>query len=313
MIATAAMFLVSSIGWAQTPVVHDSDDVTDVLRRISERTAVPMNQLEGIHIDTLTKRPPTIDGEGSLRHCSGATFTAPELRALELRAETAWRAGEAQEALDQLDLGITQLGCLRERVEKKTATRMFLLRAGLLAHAGNTSSAIEEASSALALTPDVAWDDKLPPEGEPVLAEAKNTERSGSIRVVPRVTTPPWVDGAALPSGAPVSKRPGLHLVQIPSTSGLQSAWLTLQGDATLVLPAGFRAPVLDRMRSSDPALMQLLHATVGDAPTYVASGEGIWFITYTNGTPAIETLAEPLPMPPTEADAPSSKRKRRR
>ena len=310
--ASAWLLLLASAGWAGTPVVHDSDNVTDLLRQISTRTAVPMDQLEGIHIEVLTHRPPTVHGDGSLRHCSGTTFAAAELRALELRAETAWRAGEVQSALDLLDLGIMQLGCLRERVDRKTASRMFLLRAGLLAHTGNPEGAVEEAGSALALSPDVAWEATLPPEGARALELARADHASGSVRIVPRVTTPPWVDGSPLPAGPPASKRQGLHLVQVPSTAGLQSAWLTLRGDATLVLPAGFRAPVLERMRTSDPALLSLLHVTVGDAPTYVASGEGLWFITYEDGNPSVETIAEPAPLP-AEVEAPSQTRRRRR
>ena len=40
----------------------------------------------------------------------------------------------------------------------------------------------------------------------------------------------------------------GLHLAQIPGSSGIQTAWLAVAGDTTLVLPERFRRPVLERM-----------------------------------------------------------------
>jgi|GEM_PF-4678049 len=303
---------VLGVALAETPVVHAHSDQTGVLRRVSERTGLPMEQLRAVHVDTLTSRPATVSGDGSIRHCAGRTVSAPDLRALQLRAEAAWRDEQVQDALDQLDLGITQLGCLRERVDKKTATRMFLLRAGLLAHTGNATDALEEAHSALALTPDIRWDDTLPPEGKAVLDQARATAEDAQLSVVPNVSTPPWVDGKALPPGTPLARRPGLHLVQLPATSGIESAWLTLRGDAVLVLPGGFRAPVLDRMKDDDPALMHLLHATIGTEPTYISTHDGMWLVTWEGDTPSVEVLVAP-PTPVVESTDDDSKKKRGR
>ncbi len=288
--------LLSLASRAGTPVVYDDTDVTDVLRRVSARTAVPMDQLEGIHIQTLTERPALVSGEGSIRHCAGQTVTTTELRALQLRAESSWRAGELQDALDQLDLGIIQLGCLRERIDRKTATRMFLLRTGLLAHTGNVDGATAEANSALTLDPNLSWDPSLPSAGEAVLESARAAAHDAQLTIVPNVSTPPWVDGDALPTETASPRRTGLHLVQIPDTSGLRSAWLSLDGEAVLVLPSGFRAPALDRMEASDTAILHLFEATLGAQPTYVATTEGIWFVTYTDGEPSVETLVAPPP-----------------
>ena len=298
---------------AGTAVVHDHSDQTDVLRRVSTRTAVPMEQLEAIHIDQLVSRPPTISGEGSIRHCAGQTISGADLRALQLRAEAAWRNEHFQDARDQLDLGISQLGCLRDRVDRKTATRMFLLRTGMFARAGDTEGALQEALTAIALTPDIRWDDTLPSEGKAVLTKARETTEDAHLSVVPAVSTPPWIDGAPLPSGAPLARRAGLHLLQVPATSGLQTAWLTLEGDAVLVVPAAYRAPVLDRMVDEDPALLHLLEATVGRAPTYVVTDDGIWLVTHADGSPSVEVLVQPAVVEPPPTDEPRSKKKRRR
>lgn len=310
----AVLLALATTAGAATRVVHDSGDPTNVLRRVSERTALPMEQLEAVHVDTLTERPAVVSGAGSLRHCAGTPVSTTELRALQLRAESAWRAGAEQDALDQLDLGMIQLGCLRERVDRKTATRMFLLRAGLLARQEQFAAALQEARSALAMTPDVEWDDTLPAEGAEVLESARNTAESAALTVAPSVTTPPWIDGTPLPTGSPLARRPGLHLVQIPATAGLQSAWLSLDGAAVLVLPGSFRAPVLASMTESDPALLHLLQATLGTDPTYVATSDALWLVTYgAERKPEVEVLEAPASAPKAGAVNDRSERKRRR
>ena len=288
--------LLPSGALAGAVVVHDSGDVTDVLRQVSHRTALPMDQLEGIHIDELTARPPTVAGDGALRHCAGKSIRANDIRALQLRAEVAWRDGERQDALDQLDLGITQLGCLADRVDRKVATRMFLLRAGILADAGHSTDAHEELRSALAMSPDAVWDEKLPAAGAELLEQVRMEPESAHVAVAPKLTTPPWVDGQAVPDGLPLPRRVGLHLAQVPSTAGLQSAWLTLDGSATIVVPSGFRGDVLAGMQQdrSRADLLKLFEATVGDKPTYVRWNDALWLITRDEAGPKVEVLQAP-------------------
>jgi hypothetical protein len=86
--------------------------------------------------------------------------------------------------------------------------------------------------------------------------------------------------------------------VQIPSTKGLRSAWLTLDEDAALVIPANFRKPVLERL--SEPArrleVERLLLATVGSGPIYVVAGGGLWLITQEGAVVTTTCLIEPPP-----------------
>jgi len=288
--------LAPAIAWGEATVVHDSGDVTDVLRQVSHRTALPMDQLKGVHINELTSRPPTVAGAGALRHCATKPIRANDIRALQLRAEVAWRDGERQHAIDQLDLGITQLGCLTDRVDRKVATRMFLLRAGMLAEAGESTDAHEELRSALAMSPDAAWDDKLPSAGRELLEQVRQEPESAKVSVSPTLTTAPWVDGQPIPNALPLPRRVGLHLAQVPSTSGLQSAWLTLDGAATIVVPAGFRGDVLAGMadETSRQHLLKLFEATVGDKPTYVHWHNALWLITRDDAGPHVEVLEAP-------------------
>jgi hypothetical protein len=69
------------------------------------------------------------------------------------------------------------------------------------------------------------------------------------------------VDGQ--PLSAEGQLRSGLHLLQIPSTAGLRSAWLTIDGEAWVVIPGNYRPPILGRLLESGqeeaPAALVLL------------------------------------------------------
>ena len=66
---------------------------------------------------------------------------------------------------------------------------------------------------------------------------------------------------------------PGLHLAQHQSPRGLQTAWVVVGGDATLVVPQSFRRPILERMADPEtrPEVEALLAAALpghGGRPT---------------------------------------------
>lgn len=310
----ALLHAILGISVAGVPVVFEGVDEAAVLQRVADRSATPIDQLDATPVSALLGTPPPLQvaGGGTLRHCAGTTTRAADVRTLQLRAEAAWRSEDLQTALDQLDLGITRLGCLGDRVEPKVAARLFLLRGGLLAQAGDPEGGKAELRTALALHPDAQWDGTLPDAGAPLLQAVAAEPQDASLAAVPTVSTPPWVDGRAVTTTT-VPLRPGLHLVQRAGPGGLQSAWLSLESPATLVMPDAYRRPVLSQLAddSHQPAVLALLQATVGTDPTYVATADALWLITWDAGTPQVETLQAPTVTPPAEAEAKKKKRRR--
>jgi hypothetical protein len=295
-------------------VVHDGGDPAAVLAEVAHRTGLPLSQFEATALDSLLRATPRVMGGATLRHCAGAPTRAAELRANAVRAEAAWRDGRAAEALDQLDLGIGGLGCLGERVEPPVAARLFQLRGGILAQRGELESAQAELRTALSFAPAAMWDQALPSEGLTIFHALRSESPSARLRLAPAgASVGPSVDGRGAPAGEPILElRPGLHLVQIPSTAGLRSAWLTVEGDATLIVPGSYRRPVLEQLALPEaaPDVERLLLSTLGVEATYAASGGGLWLISTDESGPHTTTLIS-LP-PPVEA-APEKGRRRDR
>jgi len=302
------------VGFAQAgvPVVWDTGTSTEVLSFVAQRTGLPPDQLEPRPLDGLLQQPATTLGLGALRHCATTPTQVPQIRAFLVRAEAAWRSGDAPGAMDQADLAVAGLGCLKERAEIPVATRIFLLRGGLLAYIGQTDIAREEMRTALSLQADAVWDAALPPQGAALLDEVRPEVQAHALALAPHTTTGgPWVDGRdPAADGSPWVLRPGLHLVQVPSTAGITSSWLTLNGDTLLVVPSAYRRPVLGRLAvpTDRTDIERLLQATLGNEGIYVANGGGLWLVGVEDGVPVTTTLVEPPPPP-----APVEERKKKR
>jgi hypothetical protein len=236
-----------------------------------------------------------------------------DVEAASVRAELAWRGGDVAGALDQLDLGIAALGCLVEIVQPPVAARLFLLRGGLYARAGEAERARSELVSAWALSPGVAWDPGLPDQGATTLAEVATASDLHVVDLVPAGNTSgPWLDGRAAP-GVAVAVLPGLHLLQYTASPGVRSAWLMVDGGATVVFPSAYRRPVLQQMRDPAgwPAVEVLLWATLPEFhAAYVASEGGIWLVA--QGLPT-SVVRPPDPLPPPGTEEPKQRRRGRR
>ena len=287
---------------AGVPVVFDGGDAREVVAFVAGRTGLPVDQLDGTPLDGLLSATPRTLGDAVMRHCAGSATKAADLRAEAVRAEAAWRDGDADAAMDRLDLAIAGLGCLGERVEAPVAARMFLLRGGLMAHQGHADDAVAELVTGISLDPSAAWDEGLPGEGLPTFTMVKTEPASAKLAVAPSSSpAAPAVDGRAV--SETLSLRPGLHLVQIPSTAGLRTAWLTLDGDATLVVPTSYRRPILPLM--ADDArrgeIEALLMATLATPAAYVVADGGLWLVSVEEGVPVTTMLVEPPPPPPPE------------
>lgn len=298
-----------STAHAGVPVVYDGADPAAVVSTVTARTGLPTSQLDPTALDTLLRASPAVLGNAAIRHCATAPTHMADVQAAAVRAEHAWRDADPAGALDHLDLGIAELGCLVELADPAVAGRMFLLRGGLLAREGQLDAARAELVTAAALLPTVAWDDTLPPEGAPLLAEVTSRVASVALTVAPAGTTSgPWIDGRSVAT-SPLPLRPGLHLVQSTANPGIRSAWLVVDGDATAVFPASYRRPLLERMRdpAAWPEVAALLRGAIpGFEVGYVASEGGLWLVAVEAGQLATTTVVAP---PAVQVATPPTKR----
>ena len=299
---------------AGIPLVYDSPDpaaaaaAADLAAR---STGLPEDQLDPVALDGLLKGPPDVVGDAVVRHCAGPPTRAADLLANAVRAENAWQKGDPIVAMDELDLGIGGLGCLSDRVDPAVMGRLFLLRGALLARGGRPDEARAEIRTALSVpSAPRAWPEGFPAEGAALFAEILAEPERVPLHLAPSGSgAAPIVDGATMPAGSALQLRPGLHLLQVPSTAGLRSAWLTVSGAATLVVPTSYRRPILDRLTDPEqrPEVALLLLSTLDSPAVYVAHLGGLWLLS-AGPTPQITTLAEPSE----EEAKPGKKRKKK-
>lgn len=315
-LGAGALLALALPSWAGVPVIHDGEREA-VRRALSEQTGLPSDQFELQSVKELRRLAPRVVGAATLRHCSGPPTRAADLRALQVRAAAALRSGETAVAQDHLDLGIAGLGCLGEPVEAGVGAQLFLLRGAMHAETGHPERAQAELQTALALDPELRWPDGLGAEHAALLDETRAVVPRAELSVTPPPRgAAPWVDGRPVQSG--VVLRPGLHLVQIPSTSGLHSAWLTIRGNAALVVVDSLRPARLDGIASKPPDRHSLrIVQAVADGPSaYVVRRGGIWLVELEGDKPVVTELRAPAaaePLPGAVLESPPRKRRRRR
>ncbi len=286
---------------AGVPVLHDGDPAA-ALAALVDQTGLPADQFSPQDLAAVRKLAPRVVGAATLRHCAGAGSRNAALRAHQVRAEAALRAGDAAVAQDHLDLGIAGLGCLTEPVEARVAARLFVLRGAMLASQGETERARGELQTALALDPAVQWLGGVAEAHAGRLDAVRAVAPAAELTISPPPRgAAPWVDGRPVQTG--VVLRPGLHLVQVPATSGLRSAWLTIDGDAALVVLEAQRAPALEGIaaRPPDRHALWLVQAAADSDSAYVVHAGGIWLVELTDARPRVTELR-----PRAEAAAPA-------
>jgi hypothetical protein len=233
-----------------------------------------------------------------------------------VRADAAVAQGDLIRMFDHLDLAVAQLGCLTEVAYPSEVALGFLLRGALAAEQGDEDAARSEIRTALAFDADVIWPPGYPIAGQSIVPDELANPDRHSIRVVPNDTgAGPWVDGQELTDATTLTE--GLHLVQYGSRSGLQSAWLVVDGPTTFVVPDRFTAPVLDRFLDAEARdeTALLLAATLDDfEAAYVAHRGGLWLVVATDDSASVQELVpgEPLPVEVEEPEGKGRKRAKR-
>ncbi|MBX2799149.1 MAG: hypothetical protein KTR31_15860 [Myxococcales bacterium] len=271
----------SAVAMAGTPVVYAEGDAPVVLARVAERTGVPLEQLDPVPLQQVRTAPPEVLGDVVMRRCAKSATDGETIRTDLARAQVAWADRDAATAIDHLDLAVTRLGCLSEVVEAPIAAKAFQLRGALMLADGDDEGARGEFATALALDPELTWGEDLPQEGSVAFAEAGTVQRNATVVVVPpNLPSGPWIDGVEIKQGATLSE--GLHLLQYSDVQGIRSAWLSVGGDADLVLPTGFRGPILEGMAEPGrrEVLSSLFAAALPDmAAAYVSHQGGLWLV----------------------------------
>ncbi|MEQ1568657.1 MAG: hypothetical protein ABMA64_23665 [Myxococcota bacterium] len=286
---------------AAVPVVYDGADGVSVVIAVADRAGLPATQLAPTKLDELLATEPAVLGDAAMRRCSRAPATSLEIQAEVVRAETAWAADrDGPAAMDHLDLVVGSIGCAAELVDRRVAASAFALRGGLAAELGEIEIARGELRTALAFTPDLVWAPRWPSAGSALLEELRATSPAAHLSLSPDdPSSGPWLDGVELRDGAAVV--PGLHLFQHSSGVGIRSAWVTIGGDSTFVVPSQYRRPVLERL--ADPAraaeIEHLLQASIPEFEVaYVASGGGVWLIAVDGGVVGTTEITPPPPPP---------------
>jgi hypothetical protein len=297
----------ASFAFAGVPLVHDGGDVAALTAAVAQKTGLPAAELTPVALDTLLAAPPQVLGAASLRRSAQQPSTVSALQAEIGRARAARTSGDDAAALDHLDLAVALAGCLPSIVAPAELAEAFLLRAAVAAAKGDRAAEESELRTALALDPDAVW-----PEGDPVLAAVRADPARASLSVLPPpLASGPWIDGHAVAATQALS--PGLHLAQYTGNSGIRSGWLTIGGDARLVLAGSYRRPILEQLAQPEgrDAVAALLAAAIPDlTAAYVAHAGGLWLITAEDGA---LTIAELVPMPPpAPVAAPVPARKKR-
>lgn len=310
-------WLLTAPALAGIPVVTDGGDATLAPALVAERTGLPVTQLQSVDLARLLTQPPQVLGQAVMRRCAGDATRMEQVRAELVRAEASWQKQERVAAFDHLDLSVAQLGCLGEMVDRQVAGRIFMLRGALEAERGETDAGLSEMRTALAFDPTLGWTSAFPIEGQVLLAEARLEPVDLAIEVVPAGTSSgPWVDGRTVGGdGAQVQVAAGLHLAQHPTSAGIRSAWLVVGGDTTLVLPGGFRRPILDLLAQPDSRapVEHLLRATLPEfQAAYVAHDGWLWLLTIIDDEVDTAQLLAPPPPPQEEETGGKKTRKKK-
>ena len=151
--------------------------------------------------------------------------------------------GEWQQAAATADAGQAALGCLDGFADPEVASRLSYLAGVFAARAGNVEQAASSYQTALAFTPELAWDGDFNVEkAGGKIFESKKADRARTTLSIwpPAAAGQVAFDGHILLAGTQTLEvRPGRHLLQV-ATNTTTSGWVDITDaeSARLVLPA---------------------------------------------------------------------------
>ena len=314
---SGAMMLMQAVftpAFAQTPVVYSDVTAPEAVALTVARTGLPEDQLEAVPLTKLMEAPAALLGAGALRRCPSEPSDGEQIRAVIARAEAARLAGDLRASANGLDRAVAQLGCLSDVVEGSIAAGAFLRRGAALAANGNEEAARGEFVTALSLDPKLAWLESLPSEGQAAFEalQANGLGTRATLQFLPAESPGgPWLDGVEVADQ--ISAPHGLHLLQYTGPTGVQSAWLSVGGDATVVVPRSFRATIMASVGQDGAASAGLGGLLAAGFPErdagYVTHEGGLWLIVREGRDLMVSEL---VPRPPPEPEPLTPKERRR-
>lgn len=304
--------LFASWALAQTPVVHlDELPSSDAIEAVAALSGLPPSQLDSLPMGEVLASPPALLGAGSLRRCARPPSTLDDVRAEIGRARRALIAEDITDTQNRLDAAVTMLGCIEEVADAAVGAELYLLRGAVHAWLDQLEDAHYEYLTAFAFDRALAWDESLPEAGRLSFEAARSAVPEGVVHFLPgKPVSGPWLDGALTHEPTPAAK--SLHLAQVATGTGVQTAWLVVAGEATVVVPGSFRTNAIEAIgRGSEPAgFSRLLAATIPDfQAAYVVHQGGVWLLLREGSDLVVSELA---PRVEVAAPVPLTRRERR-
>ena len=281
----SSLLLALSLATAAEPLVH-TGPASDAIDRVSADGELETWELKPVLLPSLLPRSGAMAlGANQPTPCPNPSLTNSELRnTVGLAEKQVLYHQEWEAARLGLELAAQALSCLTEPIEASLASRIFFLRAFVEVKTEHPEAAAEAYGRAVQFVPKLEWDERFPPKGVELLAQAIEANESAST--VPLTLGPGlqraenfWVDGQpATPQNGALQLKPGLHLVQI-----LQPQLVTLpilidpESPTALTLAEDMARAPLDTLLGT-PELQALLQQEFGTSSrTWVYAGHNTW------------------------------------
>ncbi|MFZ5476956.1 MAG: hypothetical protein ACOZNI_09300 [Myxococcota bacterium] len=226
--------------------------------------------------------PPVWSGAGTASACGGPAVTLGGLVDGVGRVERALANLRTADARAELDALHAALPCLTEPAAAGVVSRIPYLR-GIVATLEG-ADAEPAFVAALVAQPDLAWDDRFPPDGRPAFERARAVVAGLAAARVTLLPAPPtgatWLDGrVAAPVDGVLTVLPGEHLLQVAGRG-----WVTRRivvpaaGEATLLRPDEFPADAwLADAEGREALAVALAGRLPAGTPVRVPDGDAAW------------------------------------
>jgi hypothetical protein len=283
----SALVLTLSLGLAAEPLVQEGPTASAVAR-VAADAGLNEWELQPVQLQSLLPRSGVVLlGADQPSACPNPTLSNSSLRdTVGLAEKQILYHQEWDAARLGLELAAQGMACLAEPLEASMAARVFFLRGFLELETGNEDAARSAFERAVAFAPGLEWDERFPPDGEPLLQELikinsqtlpENLTLGHGLRMVPTL----WLDGQpAKVKAGQLDIKPGYHLVQM-----LQPNVVTLPvhigGESPLaIVKAQSMAEAPLASLQGTPELAALLEQEFGAGTrVWVFAGENTWLL----------------------------------
>ncbi len=277
----AVLCWVPVAAWADEPVVHAAS-VTDAIEVATPWVGETSVYAQGLS-SLMADKAPQVVQTSTWKPCAGTPESQDRLRILLDKAESdvANLRPAARGALDQ---AVAAMGCLRDPLDARVASRVYFLRGVDAVRAQNKAEALTSFRQALLFDVGLRWDAAFSPDVKVVFDEAVDT-MVGEPQTARLVFAPHpgdgslWVDGREIALNRDeVVLAAGDHVVQVkrPLEETVDTGRLVVGSSdvAVLVVPAAVTDEVLAWVDM--PAQATRLGAVLSTA---LPAGSRVWIV----------------------------------